>query len=94
MIFKRRNVSDTDDTNADTKGETINDTIVNEDSMDEKICRLMQDDSEVTVNKLAESLNTSRSTVLRSIKRLKNKGQVKRIGDNRNGKWQVVNAKY
>lgn len=94
VIFKRRNVSDTDDTNVDTKGETINDTIVNEDSMDEKICRLMQDDSEVTVNKLAESLNTSRSTVLRSIKRLKNKGQVKRIGDNRNGKWLVVGVIY
>ena len=54
MIFKRRNVSDTDDTNVVTKGETINDTIVNEDSMDEKICRLMQDDSAPTYHTMSD----------------------------------------
>lgn len=97
VIFKRRHIfdtNDTDDTNADTKGETINDTNDTEDSIDEKICEIMQQDNEVTVNRLAERLHTSRSTVLRSIKRLKNNGLVQRIGDNRNGKWQVVNVKY
>lgn len=97
VIFKRRHIfdtNDTNDTNADTKGETINDTNAAEDSIDEKICEAMQHDNEVTVNKLAERLHTSRSTVLRSIKRLKNNGQLQRIGDNRNGKWQVINVKY
>lgn len=100
VIFKRRHIfdtndtDDTDDTNVDTKGETINDTNATEDSIDEKICEIMQQDNEVTVNRLAERLHTSRSTVLRSIKRLKNNGQLQRIGDNRNGKWQVINVKY
>ncbi|SFB15034.1 RNA-binding domain-containing protein [Selenomonas ruminantium] len=97
VIFKRRHIfdtNDTDDANTDTKGETINDTNATEDSIDEKICEIMQQDNEVTVNRLAERLHTSRSTVLRSIKRLKNNGLVQRIGDNRNGKWQVVNVKY
>ncbi|WP_177241798.1 ATP-binding protein [Selenomonas ruminantium] len=85
VIFKRRNIFDTDDTD---------DTNATEDSIDEKICEIMQQDNEVTVNRLAERLHTSRSTVLRSIKRLKNNGLVQRIGDNRNGKWQVVNVKY
>ena len=103
VIFKRKvfdnQNADTNETKVDTNIETVNDTNqccdantweMEEASFDKRVFLAMQKDKDITVNKLVELLRTSRSTVLRSIKRLKDGGRVRRIGGNRRGEWAVV----
>jgi ATP-dependent DNA helicase RecG len=103
VIFKRKvfdnQNADANETKVDTNNETVNDTNqccdantweMEEASFDKRVFLAMQKDKNITVNKLVELLRTSRSTVLRSIKRLKDGGRVRRLGGNRRGEWAVV----
>lgn len=94
VIFKRQGTDgrkSMPDTNTDTND--TNDTNILEGAyapVDKRIYLAMQRDKGITVSKLVELLKISRSTVLRSIKRLKEDGYVVRVGDNRTGQWAVV----
>lgn len=79
------------DTNNDTNDTNDTNKLEGSDvSVDKRIYLAMQRDEGITVSKLVELLKISRSTVLRSIKRLKAGGYVVRVGDNRTGQWAVV----
>ena len=71
----------------DTNDDTDNDT---ETIIGEIIFRLISGNNGITTDELIAETGKSRSTVLREIKKLKAAGQIKRIGSNRQGHWEVV----
>jgi ATP-dependent DNA helicase RecG len=59
----------------------------------QKIMDLIKKDAKITVIQMADNLSTSRSTILREIKKLKEKGKLKRIGKEKDGYWEVISLK-
>jgi fido (protein-threonine AMPylation protein) len=51
---------------------------------------LIQKDHKITAAKLAEQLNVGIATVKRELKRLKDSGQIERIGSDKTGEWKIV----
>ena len=75
-------VNDTVDTVDDTVG------FANEPVL-KKILDLMRNNPEITIDEMASAASVSRSTVLRSVKKLRENGMVNRIGGDRYGHWQM-----
>lgn len=59
-------------------------------SNEEKALASIKDDNTVTVDKIAKDNDISRSTVLRAIAKLKDKGLIKREGSDRSGHWSSI----
>ena len=53
---------------------------------------LIEKDNTITADKLAEQLGVSVRTVKRELKRLKDSGQIERIGSDKTGKWKIVKS--
>lgn len=54
----------------------------------EKICVLIQENKDITVDQLAGLCNVSSKTIKRDMAKLKNDGRLKRIGGLKNGYWK------
>lgn len=55
-----------------------------------KIIKLIKDNTSITQNKLVEILNVSRTTLTNNLRILKELGYLRRIGSNKNGYWQLL----
>ena len=55
----------------------------------EKITRLMQENSAVTIEQLAHACDVSDKTIKRDIAKLKEEGRVERVGSLKSGHWNV-----
>ena len=53
---------------------------------------LIQKDNKITAVKLSEQLGVGIATVKRELKRLKNSGQITRVGSDKTGEWKVVST--
>ncbi len=62
----------------------------NDTDRSQKIKNLIKNDAKITVNKLADNLNVSKSTILREIKELKENEILKRIGKEKGGHCQIL----
>ena len=84
-----------DNANYGTKKETNNDTNIDTNvvlSKNEKVVLdAIKSDNTSSVNQIAEHTGLSRSTVLRSIKKLKALSYIIRKGDDRSGYWEIIN---
>lgn len=95
MVTINRRVNDklklvkTFDTDYDTDNDTDYDTDYDT-SRSQNILKLVKIDPKITVNKLADNLNVSKSTILREIKELKENKIIKRIGKEKGGYWQIL----
>ena len=63
---------------------------MDEDSLDRDVLSLLAEDGSLSITSVAEMLGATRSSVVRSIDRLRDSGMLTRVGGNR-GRW-VVNA--
>ena len=55
----------------------------------EKILRLMQENSAITIEQLAQACGVSDKTIKRDIAKLKEEGRVERVGSLKSGQWNV-----
>jgi len=69
---------------SDTDSDTDNDT-----DRSRKIIDLMKQNSKITVLNIASNLSLSKSTILREIKDLKEKGKLKQMGKEKDGYWEI-----
>jgi fido (protein-threonine AMPylation protein) len=67
--------------------DTVNDTVK---SQNDTVFSLIQKDNKITAVKLAEQLNVGIATVKRKLKRLKESGQIERIGSDKTGEWKII----
>jgi len=56
----------------------------------QKIIKLMQGDSTITIAALSEALGVTDRAVKKQIKKLKAEGRIRRVGPDRGGYWEVV----
>ena len=69
-----------------------NDTVKPQnDTVNDTVFSLIQKDNKITAAKLAKQLNIGIATVKRELKRLKDSGQIERIGSDKTGEWKVLN---
>ena len=68
-----------DDT-VNLKSDTVNDTVF----------ALMVQNNKITANEISNSLKISLSTVKRRIKKLKERGNIERVGSDKAGYWKVI----
>ena len=76
--------------------DTINDTINDTTSLTKteiKILELLKKEPNITISAVTEIVSLTGRTVKRHIKRLKEKGYIKRIGANKNGYWVILKNK-
>lgn len=64
--------------------------IVNSDSLAYQIKQSMRADPFITKSELAEILNVSSRWVAKKTKDLKETGEIRRVGADKNGYWEVV----
>ena len=57
---------------------------------DFEVLDCIKDNPFITNDELAEKFNKSPKTIYRSIKKLKEKGMVKRIGSSFDGSWEII----
>jgi len=69
------------------KNDTVNDTVK---PQNDTVFSLIQKDTKITANKIAIKLGIGIATVKRELKRLKDSGQIERIGSDKTGKWKTV----
>jgi len=55
----------------------------------EKIIRLMQENSAITIEQLAHACEVSDKTIKRDIAKLKEEGRIERVGSLKSGEWRV-----
>jgi fido (protein-threonine AMPylation protein)/DNA-binding transcriptional ArsR family regulator len=68
-----------------------NDTVKHQkDTVNDTVFSLIQKDNKITAAKLSGQLGVSIATVKRELKRLKDNGQIERIGSDKIGKWKIV----
>lgn len=65
------------------QNDTVNDTV-------NLILKLMKENPLISYDEIARKLGKSRATISRKIAELKERGIIKRIGADKNGKWQVL----
>ncbi|GHU07689.1 cell filamentation protein Fic [Alphaproteobacteria bacterium] len=72
------------------RGDTVNNTV--DDTVDDtvKIINLIKRNKDITIDEIAKKLRISRSTVLRRIKVLKERGSVRRVGTDKAGYWEAT----
>jgi ATP-dependent DNA helicase RecG len=75
---------DTNGTNHGTNHESYNSVYA------DKICAQLKVNPNLSYDEIAEKLSISRRTVSRDMKELQESGKIKRVGNNRNGYWEVV----
>ncbi len=73
----------TSDTVNETVSNTVNDTV-------NIILESMRANHNITMDQLGTLCKKSRATVARTIKQLKEKGQIRRIGSDKTGYWEVL----
>ena len=71
------------------KDDTVNDTVK---SQNDTVFSLLQKNNKITATKLSEQLGLGIATVKRELKRLKDSGQIERIGSDKTGEWKIVNS--
>lgn len=59
------------------------------DEYDEKILRLMKEDSSVKVSEISKKIGIGTTTITKRIRRLREQGIIERIGSKKDGKWMV-----
>jgi fido (protein-threonine AMPylation protein) len=69
------------------ENDTVNDTVKPE---NDTVLSLIQQDSKITANILSRKLGIGIATVKREIKRLKDNGQIVRIGSDKTGEWKII----
>lgn len=60
------------------------------DELCNRILELMKEDPGITKVRLQSLLDTSKSSINRAIKKLKEKGMLERLGPNKSGYWHVI----
>ena len=73
-----------------TKKDTENDTENDTEKRLKSIIEYIKRDKSISTNSIAIRLNISRSTVVRNLNVLKEKGIIKRIGPDKGGHWAVI----
>lgn len=66
-----------------TVNDTANDTV-------NAILTLIREKADISYDELAQKLNLSRRTVSRKIAQLKKNGQIRRVGADKNGYWEIM----
>ena len=56
----------------------------------EKIIKLLKENSRITQQEISEKLHINVTTVARNLKELKEKNVIKRKGSNKNGQWELL----
>ena len=69
------------------KNDTVNDTV---NVKNDTVFSLIEKDNKITAAKLAEQLGVGIATIKRELKRLKDSGQIERLGSDKTGKWKIV----
>ena len=54
------------------------------------ILKLISDNPSITQDELALKLNVTRRTIIRNFKLLIEGDYIRRVGNNKNGKWQIL----
>lgn len=71
----------------DNVSDTVNDTV---NKVSDDILRVLRSSPRATAQKIALMLGVSESTIKRHLKALREGGQVRRIGSDKSGHWEVV----
>ena len=66
----------------------LNET-VNVTEKERQLIQIIRKNKHISSQKMSKSLGVARSTITRMLKSLKDKGIVKRIGEDKNGYWEV-----
>ncbi|MEG1805978.1 MAG: HTH domain-containing protein [Clostridia bacterium] len=67
--------------------DTVNDTVK---LSGDTVIDLIKINNKITANEIAEKLKISLSTVKREIKKLKDGGEIERVGSDKKGQWNVL----
>ncbi|MFQ6971854.1 MAG: RNA-binding domain-containing protein [Enterocloster aldenensis] len=59
------------------------------DEYDEKILRIMREDSSVKVSEISKKIGVGTTTITKRIRRLKEQGMIERVGSKKDGRWMV-----
>lgn len=59
------------------------------DEYDEKILRIMREDSSVKVSEISKKIGVGTTTITKRIRRLKEQGMIERAGSKKDGRWMV-----
>lgn len=57
------------------------------------ILSLIEKKNDITITEMSEKISKELSTIKKSIKALKEKGIVRRVGTNRLGHWEIIHKK-
>lgn len=68
----------------------INDSQNNLTETQNNIIKLIKEDSKISQVELSNKLDINKSTVMRNLNSLKEKGYIKRIGATKSGKWEIL----
>ncbi len=85
--FKFRNAEDLPNI---PKNIGINDSQNNLTETQNNIIKLIKDDSKISQVEISNKLDINKSTVMRNLNSLKEKGYIKRIGSTKSGKWEIL----
>lgn len=86
-------ISNTVDSVIENVAEHVTENVIDEKAADKRrkeVIRLMRLTPTVTMNNLANMLHVSLRTISRDIKHLRANGKLKREGDDRSGRWVVI----
>lgn len=71
--------------------DTVYDTVKQpDDTVNDTVFSLIKQNNSITANEICERLNMSLSTVRRKIKRLREHGNIERIGSDKTGSWRII----
>ena len=71
--------------------DTVNDTVkLQNDTVNDTVFNLITQNNKITATEISELLNTSLSTAKRKIKKLKEKGKIERVGSDKTGYWKII----
>jgi predicted HTH transcriptional regulator len=71
--------------------DTVYDTVKQpDDTVNDTVFSLIKQNNSITANEIGERLNMSLSTVRRKIKRLREHGNIERIGSDKTGSWRII----
>ncbi len=58
-----------------------------------RVAILIQEGEDLTVAHLAAAIGVNKRTIERNLKRLQEKGRIRRVGPAKGGHWEIVNVK-
>lgn len=59
----------------------------------DRVAILIQEGEGLTVAHLAAAIGVNKRTIERNLKRLQEKGRIRRVGPAKGGHWEIVNVK-